>query len=156
MKFLVIMSLFLIRQAYAWQEVRCYNGQVVITAMKKNQYHIDAKIRFQDPVLAQIAGANEISGYAYNAYGGDSFDHAIFRFELNPKDPKGLMKVIYLGVNNSSLGDLSIYKEGKTECLRYEENCACCYYGDCSPVCLEERVIPAVHYLNQKITCEII
>ncbi len=159
MKFIILAILLSNQAAYAWKEIHCDGKNITVKLIKKTKYYMEAKIKLVDPTLIALAGGDEIEGLAYASYlNPDGFEHAIFRVSPPGGNPDVLKNVVQLrnksGRTNVYQADLTISREGKTECLQYEENCSCCYYNDCSPQCLKERVIPWITYLGKEVTCE--
>ncbi len=161
MKIILLSTLLSSQVALAWNEIHCNRDSITVVFTKRSRYYSDVSIKLTDPEIIALAGAREVAGHAYGSYRDpDMLDHAFFRLNSTVTDGSELQKIIYLRLGarsgaNLVQGTLSVFREGKTECLRYEEYCSCCYYGDCSPKCLDERSIPAVTFLEKTMTCEV-
>lgn len=146
MKYIVLTFFILLNSLSVRAHIECNNGKIIVVrGIKHSGGYQEASIQVMDPDLKNfLLTQGPLAGNIWaNGYGTST---AIFN------DKSDVFVHIQFLSNFEAI--VSVNKQGRNECLRWQETCDCCYYGDCSPTCLEEVNTPGVMYIKKTVTCE--
>lgn len=157
------MFFLLLNLSSAMAEIKCDGGKTLMTrGLKPNKFYQEANFDTNDVELKKFMNVNNhIDGIIWDRddhINGKSFT-AIFDLKHSNSNSKELKDYIHISSesyspNKEFKAKITIAREGKSECIEWEQYCTCCYYGDCGPTCLKSIEIPGFTYVEKEILCE--